>query len=386
METKQEIFERYLDEYFKASKKEKNAMLNHICNVIQIQRKAVIRRMGILQTRDPAWKDRRGRRVHYTPYVTSALKEVWQASSELCGELLRPIIPEYVAIFKRDRTWNHGQEATCKLLLISEATMKRRIAGFIKAREPRGVSSAKPSLLKAIIPVFMGPWHDKGPGYGQIDSVVHCGSSLLGDMIYTINYTDIATRWVIPCAQYNKEQHVTIKSMNIIKERLPFRLRGLHPDSGSEFINWLAKNWCDKKHIELTRSRPYHKNDNAYVEQKNGHVIRRFLGYQRLDDPSLVFLPNEYYEKLETYVNHFVPTKVCVKKERIGSRYKRHYDKAQAPYQRTLLHHGISQETKQALKETHTTLNPLALQRKLDVLRAHIFTQQKQYDNTKYQF
>jgi len=313
--------------------------------------------------------EKRGRKTYYTPDVSLALKTIWEASSQICGELLHSVIEEYVLILKRDSMWKHSKEHTIKLLEMSEATVKRRVSSFMKLKIPRrGKSSTNPSNLKEIIPIFTGPWKDKPPGYGQIDTVVHCGNSLAGDLVYSVNYTDVSTLWVTFCAQWNKGQRATRDSLKRIKEKLPFKIFGMHPDTGSEFINWFLKDWCNENKIELTRSRPYHKNDNAYVEQKNGHVIRRFLGYTRFEQQEVVKLMNEIYDLLEVYLNHFVPSKKLIEKVRIGSKYRRRYGKAKTAYKRVLEHKDINQEVKDKLTLQHNQLNPLLLKKKLDTL------------------
>jgi len=321
MATKNEVFQSKLAIYVKADRAGKQKILDAVCGITNLHRKAAIRKFRVLQLRSPNQPEKRGRPVIYTSDVTFALKDIWLAASELCGELIHPIIAEYVAILKRDGQWRHGTETTTKLLSMSEMTVKRRVSKFMAGKTPRkGLSSTKPGALKELIPIFTGPWKDKPPGYGQLDTVVHCGSSLVGDMAFTVNWTDVATLWGGRRAQWNKGQHATQESLSEIRDRLPFVLLGAHPDTGSEFINWHLKGWCDEQKIEMTRSRPYHKNDNAYVEQKNGHVIRRFLGYRRLDTKAVVPLMNELYEVLDVYLNHFVPSRKCLEKVRIGSK------------------------------------------------------------------
>ena len=206
-------------------------------------------------------------------------------------------------------------------------------------------------------------------------------TSLVGDLVFSVNYTDIATLWHGLAAQWNKGQKATSDSLERIKSRLPFPLKGIHPDTGSEFINWHLKGLCDQNKIDLTRSRPNHKNDNAYVEQKNGHVIRRFMGYTRLDTPEVVPLINEMYVILETYLNHFVPSRKCRSKVRIGARYKRTYDQAQTPYKRVLAHPAIADEIKEKLKLQHEQLNPLNLKQRVDRLSMQIFKIQRENGN-----
>ena len=278
MATKNEIFQSKLATYLQADKAGKRKILDAVCGITTLHRKAAIRKFKTMQLTSSSSPERRGRPCTYTPDVTLALKDIWSAASELCGELIHPIIAEYVVILKRDGQWQHGSETTTKLLNMSEGTVKRRVGKFMAGKAPsKGLSATKPGALKEIIPIFTGPWKDKPPGYGQLDTVVHCGSSLVGDMAYTVNWTDVATLWGGRRAQWNKGQRATQESLSEIKGRLPFAMLGAHPDTGSEFINWHLKGWCDEQNIELTRSRPYHKNDNAYVEQKNGHIVRRFL-------------------------------------------------------------------------------------------------------------
>ena len=374
MTTKNSIFDRYLDEYLKTDKERKGEILDNICDVIRTHRKAAIRKFKKLQMRHGGAPEKRGRKTYYTPNVSVALRTVWKAASEICGELVHPVIEEYVSILQRDNLWSHSEETTAKLLKMSEATVKRRVAEFMKSRISRkGKSSTNPSNLKEIIPIFTGPWKDKPPGYGQIDTVVHCGNSLVGDLVYSVDYTDVSTLWVSFSAQWNKGYHTTKESLKKIKTKVPFPILGMHPDTGSEFINWGLKGWCDQEKIELTRSRPNHKNDNAYVEQKNGHVIRRFLGYSRLDQREVVEFINEMYDLLEIYLNHFVPSKKLIEKVRVGAKYKRKYEKAKTAYKRVLEHKNISQEIKDKLTLEHSRLNPLLSKRKIDLMIEEIF-------------
>jgi hypothetical protein len=383
MTTKNHIFKRYLSEYLRADRKRKGEILEAVCDVTGIHRKAAIRKFKVLQLKDSSGLKKRGRKAYYTLDVTLALKDLWEASSEICGELLHPMVKEYVDILKRDKMWSHSKETTEKLLIMSEITVKRRVGKFLKDKNfRRGLSSTKPSQLKEIIPIFTGPWEGKGPGYGQIDTVVHCGGSLKGDMVFSVNYTDVATLWVSFRAQWNKGQQATRDSLKKIKGKVPFPILGMHPDTGSEFVNWFLKEWCDEENIELTRSRPNHKNDNAYVEQKNGHVVRRFLGYDRIDNKDVIEVMNELYDKLELYLNHFVASRKCLEKVRIGSKYKRKYDKAKTPYQRVLEHKDIDPEIKARLTKEHETLNPLILKKEIDNLIEEIFNRQKNHGNS----
>lgn len=295
------------------------------------------------------------------------------------------MVGEYIDILIRDDMWPHHTEATAKLRTMSVGTMKRRVGAFFKIRRARkGMSTTSPSSLKHIIPVFTGPWEDKPPGWGQIDTVVHCGSTLLGDMVYTLNYTDAPTLLVIPRAQWNKGMQATRDSMKAIKERMPFPWLGAHPDTGSEFINQFVVGWCGNEKIELSRSRPGKKNDNMYVEERNGHVIRKHVGYLRLDCPEAVNALNALYDVLTPYLMHFVAVRRTVEKEKILSQYRRRYEKIpQTPYQRILEHGAVEESVKERLQKEHTTLNPLILKRKIEKRMKMVYDTQKRYGNAK---
>ena len=385
MATKNEIFAEHKARYYVGTKVEKGAILDHVSAVVGMARKASIRKFRTLQMRDKTHRDGRGRSVYYTPDVTAALHYIWEAGNRVCGELLHPQVREYVDILKRDRMWKHSEEATEKLLRMSERSVKRRIAHFVRIRRGnRGLSGTTPSALKQLVPIFTGPWEGMPPGYGQIDTVVHCGSSLLGDLVHTVNYTDAATLTVIPRAQWNKSQESTQQSMAEIKLRLPFAMLGAHPDTGSEFINRFVIAWCRECGVDLSRSRPGKKNDNMYVEERNGHVIRRHVGYVRLDCKRAVAALNAFYDVLTPYLLHFVAVRRTIRKEKVGSKYVRRYEKtAQTPYRRILEHAAVGEDAKAVLREAHMKLNPLVLVREMERRIAVVYDIQKRYGKSK---
>lgn len=386
MATKQEVIREHLPQYLKASRSEKKHILDHLSAVLGIHRKAVIRSLTREQMRDRMKpKKKPGPRMIYTPDVTAALKDVWIAGNEVCGELLHPLVEEYIDILVRDHMWSHSGTATHKLRQMSERTMKRRVGHFFKIRRGRkGISATKPSALKKLIPVFTGPWEDKPPGWGQIDTVVHCGSTLIGDMVYTLNYTDGATYMVIPHAQWNKGMEQTKKSMVTIKSRMPFTWLGAHPDTGSEFINRFVMEWCAGEHIELSRSRPGKSNDNMYVEERNGHVIRKTVGYIRLDCYEAVDALNALYDVLTPYLMHFVAVRRTLEKEKVQSRYRRTYEKIpKTPYTRILEHAAVDESVKARLRTEHASLNPLILKREIEKRLHAVYDIQKRYGKSK---
>jgi hypothetical protein len=389
METKREVFARYKVEYLavrekKGKRKELTAIIDTVQGVTTMGRKSIIRMFRRLQMRDSAQEEGRGRRMYYTPDTTAALKDVWEAGSEVCGELLHPMVAEYVSILERDRQWKHGDEATGKLLSMSMGTMKNRIDSFQKIRRKgRGISSTSPSQLKHIIPIFHGDWELKLPGTGQIDTVVHCGHSLTGDMVFTLNYIDVPTLWGILQAQWNKGQEATRASLACISHDLPWTMIEVHPDTGSEFINWHMKDWCDTQSITMTRSRPNHSNDNMHVEERNGHVIRKWIGYVRLDCREAVDALNDVYAVLCPYLNHFVASRRVIEKYEVDGKWKKKYEKvAKTPYQRALENEHITEEVKEKLRQEHATLNPLTMLHEIERRKKVLYTTQRKYGTT----
>ena len=207
MATKKDILKTHLHEWMKNRKdrKKRAEITKHVSFVTGMHPKSVPRAFKREQKRDRGKAEERGRPVMYGQDVTVALKDIWDAANGPCGEILFPIIREYVEILKRDEMWSHTDSVTDKLLLMKEHTVRRRVSALRgKYSVQKGLGSTKPSALKSIIPIFKGPWKDLPPGNGQLDTVAHCGESLLGDLIYTMNYTDVATYWIVPRAQWNK--------------------------------------------------------------------------------------------------------------------------------------------------------------------------------------
>lgn len=382
MKTKNDIFNEYSSQYWKADKREKGEILSHICAVTKMNRKSAIRKFKSLQNKDPCKIEGRGRSMYYTPDVTAALKDIWSDGDEVCGELLHPMIKEYVEILKRDGMWNHADEATGKLLGMSEATTKRRVGNFLKVRRKRhGISDTKPSHIKHLVPIFIGPWKGKPPGYGQIDTVRHSNSAS-GDAVYSLNYTDAASLATFFHAQWNKGQEATRDSMQTIKDTMYMPLLGAHPDTGSEFINVMVIAWNKENNVDFSRSRPNHKNDNMYVEERNGHVIRKTIGYITLNCKEAVDALNDVYEILMPYRFHFVAVRRMIEKEKLSSRYRRIYEKkGMPPYQRMLAHESVSEEVKEKLRQAHALLNPRTLRQEIARRVSRLYDVQKRFGN-----
>lgn len=380
MATKQDIFHEHLVAYGTGSRAEKGAILEAACRITGMHRKAVTRRFRLLMKRDPAWIDRRGGIERYGPDVTAALKDLWTLAGEICAERFHQKIPEYIRQSERVQSWGHSQSATQRLREMSLGTMKDRIACFDHSGGRRGGGTTKPSGIKEIVPVRRGPWNAPPPGFGEVDTVAHCGETTAGDFAYTVQYTDVATIWTCLCAQWNKGEAATLRSIQRIEQRLPFPLHGLDPDSGGEFINWHLVDWAAQHEppIILTRTRPYRKNDHARIEQKNYVNIRKWVGYVRLDDVRSVSLLQKLYIALEDYLNFFIPSMVCIAKERTPhQRTKRIYDTPATAYERVLARKDVTEDIKQRLREKYARLSMVGLKEQIDRLTNKLTTYSK---------
>jgi hypothetical protein len=281
--------------------------------------------------------------------------------------------------------WKHDAEATEKLLAMSLATVKRRTEKFLHIRKMvRGKSTTKPGAIHTCIPIRTGPWNDAPVGTLQIDTVAHCGGSIAGDFVYTVNATDVTTLWGARRAQWNKGQEQTVESMGAMDGNIPFPVIEWHPDSGSEFINWLCKGWVEKRGQRLTRSRPNRKNDNCFVEERNGHVVRKWVGYTRFDVAEVVDVLNGFYDTLTPYLNHFIASRRIVSKERIGARWKVVREKKSfTPYERVLMGADVADEVKRRLRKEHEQLNPLVMKREIDRCLNRVFDVYKRHRKLK---
>lgn len=383
-----QIIHDKLSAYITATPAEKTALITSIVTVTGMQRKAVIRALNRERTRSN-WQapPRLGRPKVYTAETDAALAWTWEQYDYPSAERLHGEIAEAIRIFIRDGMWHYSEAVTEQLGNMSLATMKRRTVAMAKQRGlMRGASTTRSGPLLKSVPVFFGSWAKKGPGHGQVDTVVHSGPKLMGTMAYTVNYVDIATYWQEPVAQLSKEEAPTVGSLQVIARRLPWKLRGLHPDSGSEFINEAGIAWCKQRHIELTRSRPNKKNDNCYIEQRNLVVVRKYVGYERYDCHEAVTAMNELYDTLRLYLNFFQPSfklQSKVKRAKTDGKqaakpYKRIYDTPKTPYKRVLERLDIDQAAKDKLAAQYERLNPKLLRDRIQVLTTQLERAQRE--------
>jgi hypothetical protein len=381
MANKRGVFEEKLETYLKGPKRVKSGILDAVVEVSGLTRKGAIKRFRAMQMRDPCALERRGRPRTYTSDCLAALKEVWEIGSESCGENLHPQINEYIDIQIREKQWEHSIEATEKLRAMSLGSVKVYVANFTRTRRNfGGKGTTKKSSLISSVPIRMDGWDTAEVGVVQVDTVAHCGESIAGDFAFTTNGTDVATLWGTRRAQWNKGQEVTKISLEAMRADSPFPWTEAHPDSGNEFINAHVLAYASETGLRMTRSRPYHKNDNCFVEERNGHVVRAYVGYDRLDVPKTVEALNDLYDVLTPYLNHFIASRRIVSKERIGARWKVTREKvAKTPYQRVLERHDVVEDVKNKLRTEHSRLDPKRMKSAIDRLTKRVHDIQRRY-------
>jgi hypothetical protein len=310
---------------------------------------------------------RRGHSI-YTLAVIQALTDIWEVCGRICSRRLQPFLPEILQVLEQHQELVLPADTKALLLRMSRATMDRLLKPA-RARHPqRGLSTTKPgTLLKKAIPVrTFADWDDARPGFLELDLVAHCGDSAGGEYIHTLDTVDISTGWSVCVAVPNRGQLAVFGALQIVRQRLPFPLRGIDSDNDSAFINDHLYRYTQREQITFTRSRPYKKNDQAHVEQKNWSIIRRLVGYDRYDSPEALTRLNAFYEDLRLYVNFFQPSMKLVTKQRVDNKVRKRYDPAQTPYQRVLRSPDVQDAVKDELRQTYAALNPVALKRRID--------------------
>ena len=372
--------------YQRSGKKEKGLILEEFVKLTAYARayaKRVLRNHGkrlqvdqqrvLVADARKQWPRSKRPRV-YDEKVLAVLIKIWKIMDYICGKRLQPVMAELVTVLERHNELSCEQQIRTKLLRISAATIDRLLKPERRKYELRGRSRTKPgTLLKHQIPIrTFSEWDEQQPGFVEVDLVGHDGGLAAGDYCQTLDMTDVATTWTETMAVKNKAQVWVFEALKTLRKNLPFALLGLDSDNGSEFINNYLLVYCRKEKLTFTRSRPYRKNDNCFVEQKNYSVVRRAVGYQRYDTEEQLQLLNELYATLRLYTNFFQPTMKLQSKQRMGSKVSKKYDVAQTPYQRVLAAPQITKQKKQQLRAKYETLNPAALKRKITRLQERL--------------
>lgn len=358
--------------YQQADKRERGRLLDEYCRITGCHRKAAIRRL-----RHAPGPPRRGpgRPPQYAAAeLAPILERAWLASDQLSGKLLRPILPALLTALVTPPGRPVAPPVRAALTRASAATLDRLLRP-LRRRRPRQPRRLAPALasLRAKVPLrTWSEWVGVRPGALQGDLVLHCGESTRGRYCATLVAVDVATSWTDLQALLDLHHQRVTGAIQHLAQRLPFPLREWHSDNGSEFINAALLGWCRHRGIHFTRGRPYRKNDQAWVEQRNGLLVRRLVGYDRYSSRAAWAVLQRLYALLRLQHNFFRPVRKLLSKRRVGSKALKRYDAAQTPYQRVLAAGGLTAEARQALAAQFAALDPIALardiQRTLDVL------------------
>jgi hypothetical protein len=370
--SKRELLEEIRPRYLKAKKFEKKVMLDEFVAATGYHRKYATR---ILKHDRP----RRSGKKHgllkvYKGDVVVALEQIWEVCGRICSKRLHPFLGEMVKVLERCGELQLEAETKALLLRMSRSTIDRCL-GPARFKHPHGLSTTKPgSLLKKAIPVrTYTPWDEDHPGFLEIDLVAHCGETTEGQYLNTLTCVDLSTGWIECLAVRQHTQQAVFEAIQTMRTQLPFLLLGLDSDNGSEFINDLLYHYCLSEKITFTRSRPYRKNDQAHVEQKNWSVVRRLIGYDRFESEAEYLLLQSIYADLRLYANFFQPVLKLVSKQLVDKKLLKRYDQAATPFQRVLAAKDIPFEAKARLTNRYVQLNPVQLRTTIDAKVAQLW-------------
>jgi hypothetical protein len=378
--SKRELQQTFARRYKAArSAADKGKLLDEFCELSGYHRKYAITllRKGPIQ---PKQRPARKRERRYDAAAEKALVRIWEAADYPWSVRLKAMLPLWLP-------WagvhlKFSSETERELRTMSPRTMDRMLRAHKQEIKRRRFGRTKPgTLLKHHIPIKTDSWDVNEPGFTEIDSVAHCGNTAYGEFINSVNMTDIHTTWTETRAVLGKSEQRVGAVIEEMRGYLPFPLRGLDSDNGSEFINQHLYRYCVKNNIQFTRGRPYKKNDNAHIEQKNWTHVRKILGWARFDTIEVLEAINDLYcNELRLWMNFFQPTVKLIKKERIGSRLLRHYSLPRTPLDRVLDEPNIDAKTKEILLAQRETLDPFVLaakiEEKLERIRALAAAQQ----------
>jgi len=353
--------------YRAARKGVKKRILDEFCQTTGMHRKAAIR---LLNRPAHLRAVGRGRPRRYGPEVAAALAQLWKVGDRMCGKLLASVIPDLLAALERHRELQVSPDVHALLLQVSPSTIdrllrKQRTGGLRQPKRQRPATTT----LKAQVPIrTWSEWQGVPPGSLQADLVLHCGDSVEGFFLTTLCAVDVASGWTELQPVWGMGKQRVGTAMHLIRQRLPFPLRALHTDNGSEFINHVFVPWCLREKVTLTRGRGYRKNDQAYVEQRNWLGVRRQVGYQRYSSRAPFEALQQLYPLLRLQLNFFRPMRKLVGKERLGAKVVKRYDHPRTPYQRLLASGTLSEVSRAQLERQYLATNPAELQRRIDRL------------------
>jgi hypothetical protein len=357
--TRRELIQAIAERYRAASRIDKQKILDEFTEVTGFHRKHAIR---ALRQQAKECSERPARPRLYHEAVVQALTILWETADRICGKRLKPAIPALVESMERYGHLTLSPEIREMVLKVSAATIDRLLAPARQAsRHGRRRSTINTPLRKSIAVRTFSDWNDPPPGFFEMDMVAHCGKSVAGSHVHSLVLTDIASGWTEACALIVREQTPITVRVEEVRARLPVQMRGLDVDNDSAFINETLVNFCKDREIELTRSRAYKKNDQAWIEQKNGSVVRRLVGYGRLEGEASTQALHELHKHARLYVNFFLPCFKLKSKIRDGAKVSKKYESPVTPYERLLANENVTESQKLSLRETFATLDPVRL-------------------------
>ena len=375
--SKREYLEAIYPRYKAASRNQKKLILDEFCAACGYHRKHAIRLLKQFKRFIKPKQQKKGRRPLYnTEAILTPMKRIWLTANLPCSKRLKTVLPLWLPGY----TQQYGdipEEVSKALLAISPSSIDRLLKAVRTEYRGRGRSTTKPgTLLRKQIPIKTNQWDESRPGFLEADTVAHCGTSMAGMFAFTIDCVDIATGWTEQRAVWGKGETAVMEQIKDIEEALPFPLLGFDSDNGSEFLNYhLLRHFSVRKQpVQFTRSRAYHKNDNAHIEQKNWTHVRQWLGYHRFDNPEIVLLLNNLYKtEWRLFQNFFCPSVKLIAKQRIASKTIKRYDSPKTPYQRVMESPYIAEEIKRSLTDQLQKLNPFHLRKEIEKKLKKIF-------------
>lgn len=368
---KKELISATKKRYLKAGKTDKGKILDEFCSNSGLARKYAIRIMSAKCDYNKVERvGRKGRKRKYGHGFMIAAIKIWEVLDYPCGQRLKPALSEMYATLARFHEIDFDEKIDEQLKTVSGKTLDRRLKKERKERclkKNRGMT-CRGSLLKSAIPVRLTNWDTAKLGFTEIDTVAHNGGDPAGTFAYTLDQMEIYSGWSEQEATLGKGEKAVLNALKNIRQSLPFNLLGIDGDNGGEIINYHMLKYCSTENLVYTRSRPYMKNDNAYVEQKNYTHVRKLVGYHRYDQEEQVKLLNDLYRnEYRLFTNFFRPQMKILSKEKINNSVcKKKYDEAKSPYQRLLACDQLSKEEKEKLTVLYLSLNPLQLRRAID--------------------
>jgi hypothetical protein len=363
--------------YRRAGKKERGRLLDELVALTGYNRRYAVGLLGHPAQKPVEARKARSSRVrqrHYDASVLAALRRIWVILDCICGKRLAAVLPDTIAVLERAGELRLEPSTRNKLLTISAASIDRLLRPERARLRLRARSATKPgTLLRHQIAVrTFAEWDHSRPGFVEIDLVGHDGGMGYGDFCQSLNLTDVASGWTEAQAVLNKAQVWVFEALQDLRARLPFELKGIDSDNGSEFINHQLVRYAEQQKITFTRGRAWKKNDGCFVEQKNYSVVRRAVGYARYEGHRSVRLLNALYGQLRLYTNFFLPVMKLIAKERIGAKVRKTYDRPSTPYQRLLRSQALSASAKRRLRAQHAELNPAELKRNIAGLQSQL--------------